>query len=585
MSIAWSTEDCTTPGQAPRLQNESHNALFICAFIVVGACFGANLFVGVLVNFWNEVSGTSLLTSAQEEWMLALQVAKLTQPREKKMTDYGIEEGSCRARLYGFIGTSTWFDVLSGAMVAANTMLLASESWPQSDAFTEQSQALNLGFLLFFSIELIVKLWCFGFDDLWSDHFQKFDWAVVIGSWMAEAFNGVGMQSLRSLRILRALKAFNWSETLRELALTLIQSIVPAFYLFSLILLTIFVYAIAGMQLFGQLPHGDRINSQDNFDDFFSAGRVLYQVGVGADFATMIMELDRRGTWGAFALFSSFYVIVQWVVVNLLIAALLAAFEANFVADHMTLRPAVIDEFTAVWCRQVEAVTAETKQEAAKSLGKKARGAVASYPMSKGMLATDEPSQDRLAVARLESLMIELKTKEECSELTAVMDRDPHYLNRIRFELQARRRRVARRDPHVMRMSSAGSPRSPHQTDVEDPQASAERAGAEWVNLESKPKETVSLSELLLTLALISYSYECLDLKERAEAAREWEASRERFASELIHIMMRHALLVRRLKAEPDGGDGVESRQLRAASKVIVLVRMNALVRLKKVNN
>lgn len=58
-------------------------------------------------------------------------------------------------------------------------------------------------------------------------------------------------------------------------------------------LLVIFVYAVAGMQLYGNIPQceGNKINDHQNFANIGRSMQFLYQIATGQDFITVVREV------------------------------------------------------------------------------------------------------------------------------------------------------------------------------------------------------------------------------------------------------------------------------------------------------
>ena len=144
----------------------------------------------------------------------------------------------------------------------------------------------------------------------------------------------VAVQAFRSLRILRVMLLLRASDTLQQLTYTLALSIIPSINLCILLSLLIFMYGIVGMQAFGQLPFDEFVNKNDNFDDIFSSCRFLFQIATGQDFMRLVYELEAAvpdASVHPFLFISSFYIVIQWVCMNVFVAVLLECFEDNFV--------------------------------------------------------------------------------------------------------------------------------------------------------------------------------------------------------------------------------------------------------------
>jgi Ca2+-binding EF-hand superfamily protein len=312
--ILHSAQDTTAVDQAPVENNEYYNGFFVYAYIVVAVFFGTNLFIGCMCSFYAEAAGSAVLTDAQFEWVLALSAAKNSSAKEKNFTDYGIEAGTPRYWLYRIVVENPWFERASAALIGLNMLMIACEHWPQPEDLTTVTFWGNLGFLLYFTVEMTMKLFCFGARGFWDDGFNKLDVLVVGSSWLVQAlewvgggFNNPSVQSLRSLRILRAFIVMRTSKKIRELCLTVVQSFVPAIYLTLVILLLTFIYAIVGMRYFGGLPLDQlsKINDYNNFDNIFNACKMLLQMVISQDFGILI-----RGQRGLACLSCTVYIML-----------------------------------------------------------------------------------------------------------------------------------------------------------------------------------------------------------------------------------------------------------------------------------
>ena len=111
---------------------------------------------------------------------------------------------------------------------------------------------------------------------------------------------------------------------------TITASIPPAVNVSAATMLLIFIFAVAGMQLYGdaeQCP-GNKINDEDNFGDIFHAIMLLYQIATGQDYVSIYSELAHVHKKPLpFAFFAVFNIVAVFVFLNLFVAVLLEKFE------------------------------------------------------------------------------------------------------------------------------------------------------------------------------------------------------------------------------------------------------------------
>merc|ERR1711988_209889 len=93
---------------------------------------------------------------------------------------------------------------------------------------------------------------------------NRLDAFTVVTSWIGiVAENAGGIQALRAIRVTRLLLLLKNAPQLQSLLKTLLISLLPAFNITILLLLVLFVYAVVGMHLFGEMPRGQFVTDQD----------------------------------------------------------------------------------------------------------------------------------------------------------------------------------------------------------------------------------------------------------------------------------------------------------------------------------
>jgi len=103
-----------------------------------------------------------------------------------------------------------YFDLIILVAIIINTVTLALDQYPDLPGWTlEVLQVLNYIFTTVFTVEVIFKLIGLGIFEYWRDHFNKFDFVIVVIS-IAELFSsGPGFFSaFRAFRLFKIFKHF-----------------------------------------------------------------------------------------------------------------------------------------------------------------------------------------------------------------------------------------------------------------------------------------------------------------------------------------------------------------------------------------
>ena len=361
-------------------------ALFFIVFLIVGAFFVLELFVGVVIQNFNKIkerTGKAMMTDAQKQWAATQSFVMKIKPERRLARPAGAIGGWC----YDFVMPSTnpRFQDFITMCILISSALSASVTFGDSDKKTRLLENCNLIFSIIFTIELILKLFGFGkryFDDGWN----RFDFIVVCSS---NAFSIIGFfvsqtgpisSVIRLVRVCRLFKLIKRVKNLRLLFNTLIVSIPSIINIGTLLLLLFFIYAVIGMQLFSFIPNNDEVTSQSNFRSFGSAMFLLLRFSTGENWngymrsiltnksdCVMFPKYNPDAPWclsnedypicteingcgagfSAFIYFYSFTLLISFVIMNLFVGIVLEAFENGNEGD--ILSPDDMNHFTQCW--------------------------------------------------------------------------------------------------------------------------------------------------------------------------------------------------------------------------------------------
>ena len=148
----------------------------------------------------------------------------------------------------------------------------------QSDSQAGIIDLLNNICLLFFTFEVLLKLFAYFPTQYWQDGWNRFDTFVVVISWAAIIFELRSVQALRAVRALRIALVLKNAHGIRMLFETIMLSFYPSINISVLLLLLYSLFAIGGMQMFGHMP----------MQDVECAAP-----GAGADFGKRILERQK----------------------------------------------------------------------------------------------------------------------------------------------------------------------------------------------------------------------------------------------------------------------------------------------------
>ncbi|ESO01954.1 hypothetical protein HELRODRAFT_161162 [Helobdella robusta] len=205
---------------------------------------------------------------------------------------------------------STIFEYIIMVMIACNTILLMMKYTPRSknasfESYTSILAVLNMAFTTVFTVETVLKIIAFGLKNYFKDAWNVFDFVTIIGSitdvlyteiyQKINAVETLGLFNFGFLRLFRAarlIKLLRQGYTIRILLWTFVQSFKALPYVILLIAMLFFIYAIIGMQIFGniRLKPGTEINRHNNFRSFFDGVMLLFRCATGESWQQIMLS-------------------------------------------------------------------------------------------------------------------------------------------------------------------------------------------------------------------------------------------------------------------------------------------------------
>ncbi|CAF4986441.1 unnamed protein product, partial [Rotaria sp. Silwood1] len=212
---------------------------------------------------------------------------------------------------------------------------MALDHHGQSELMTRILVTGNYIFTAIFTAECVLKIIALTPAKYLRNGWNVFDLVIVTVSVIELGLAGVkGLSVLRSFRLLRVFKLAKSWQTLNRLMSIIAKSIGALGNLTLVLVIIIFIFAVMGMQLFGQ-KYYDKFGKDIprwNFFDFFHAFMIVFRVLCGEWIESMWVCLECAG-WPCVPFFLLTFVIGNLVILNLFLALLLASFGSSVLTE------------------------------------------------------------------------------------------------------------------------------------------------------------------------------------------------------------------------------------------------------------
>ncbi|XP_077309234.1 voltage-dependent R-type calcium channel subunit alpha-1E isoform X2 [Lithobates pipiens] len=366
--------DVTEEDRGPSRGNRMEMSIFYVVYFVVFPFFFVNIFVALIIITFQE-QGDKMMEECRLEKneRACIDFAISAKPLTRYMPQ---NRHTFQYRVWHFV-VSPSFEYTIMAMIALNTVVLMMKYYQAPYTYELALKYLNIAFTMLFSLECILKIIAFGFLNYFRDTWNIFDFITVIGS-ITEIIltdsklvntSSFNMSFLKLFRAARLIKLLRQGYTIRILLWTFVQSFKALPYVCLLIAMLFFIYAIIGMQVFGniRLEEESHINRHNNFRSFSSSLMLLFRSATGEAWQEIMLsclgdkgcepdtsapgghnENERCGTDLAYVYFVSFIFFCSFLMLNLFVAVIMDNFE-YLTRDSSILGPHHLDEFVRIW--------------------------------------------------------------------------------------------------------------------------------------------------------------------------------------------------------------------------------------------
>ncbi|XP_032916280.1 sodium channel protein type 5 subunit alpha-like isoform X5 [Catharus ustulatus] len=377
MEIMYAAVDSRECEEQPEWECNLYMYLYFVIFIIFGSFFTLNLFIGVIIDNFNQqkkkLGGQDIfMTEEQKKYYNAMK--KLGSKKPQKPIPRPLN------KYQGFIFdvvSKQAFDVSIMILICLNMVTMMVETDDQSQEKVNILHKINMLFVAIFTGECIFKMLAlrhYYFTNGWN----IFDFVVVIlsivGTVLSDIiqkyfFSPTLFRVIRLARIGRILRLIRGAKGIRTLLFALMMSLPALFNIGLLLFLVMFIYAIFGMANFAYVKKEYGIDDMFNFQTFANSMLCLFQITTSAGWDGLLNPIlntgppycdpnlpnanGSKGDCGSPAvgiLFFVTYIIISFlIVVNMYIAIILENFSVATEESTEPLSEDDFDMFYEIW--------------------------------------------------------------------------------------------------------------------------------------------------------------------------------------------------------------------------------------------
>ncbi|KAM9520454.1 sodium channel protein type 4 subunit alpha isoform 2-T2 [Guaruba guarouba] len=371
MDIMYAAVDSREIEEQPVYEINLYMYIYFVVFIIFGAFFTLNLFIGVIIDNFNQqkkkFGGKDIfMTEEQKKYYNAMKKLGSKKPQKPIPRPANKFQGMA----YTLV-TKQVFDIVIMILICLNMVTMMVETDDQSELKTSVLYKINLVFIVIFTGECVLKMFALR-QYFFTIGWNIFDFVVVILSILGIVLSDIIekyfvsptlFRVIRLARIGRVLRLIRGAKGIRTLLFALMMSLPALFNIGLLLFLVMFIYSIFGMSNFAYVKKEAGIDDIFNFETFGNSIICLFQITTSAGWDGLLSPILNSGppdcdpdlenpgssvkgdcgnpSIGIF-FFCSYIIISFLIVVNMYIAIILENFS---VATEESSEPLCEDDF------------------------------------------------------------------------------------------------------------------------------------------------------------------------------------------------------------------------------------------------
>ncbi len=287
----------------------------------------------------------------------------LVQPIRKFIFETSLDAHFVRLHLQWLVAHS-YFEGCISCCIGLSIFSMTFDSFQADDWQIHLIEYASTFFTAVFGFEVIFKVIAVYPTAYFADSWNRFDYSVSILSLLAfpleqfsASFNPKVIRAVRLVRVLRSIRIFKFAQGMARLIQSIVRSFPSVSNLFAIIFLGTFVFAVLGVELFGDMCiDGDDplslrckgidpsyfLSDRANFRNLGNACYVMYRLIISDNwseiFQTMIVSIPNCQSKGPYntcgiPLFAPYYfmtfvIITTLSLLNILVAIMIYFFDA-----------------------------------------------------------------------------------------------------------------------------------------------------------------------------------------------------------------------------------------------------------------
>ncbi|XP_050578860.1 voltage-dependent calcium channel type A subunit alpha-1 isoform X16 [Bombus affinis] len=321
-------------------------SIFYIVYFIVFPFFFVNIFVALIIITFQEQGEAELQDGEiDKNQKSCIDFTIQARPLERYMPK---ERNSVKYKIWRIV-VSTPFEYFIMGLIVLNTVLLMMKNFFK-DAWNMFDFVTVIGSIV---------------DALVIEFGERFSSMPSGGQLGEKKENFINVGFLRLFRAARLIKLLRQGYTIRILLWTFVQSFKALPYVCLLIAMLFFIYAIIGMQVFGNiaLDADSSITKHNNFQSFIQGLMLLFRCATGEAWPNIMLSCVKGrpcdvkagkqepggcGSNIAYAYFVSFIFFCSFLMLNLFVAVIMDNFD-YLTRDSSILGAHHLDEFVRIW--------------------------------------------------------------------------------------------------------------------------------------------------------------------------------------------------------------------------------------------
>uniref|UniRef100_A0A8C0H438 Sodium channel protein n=1 Tax=Chelonoidis abingdonii TaxID=106734 RepID=A0A8C0H438_CHEAB len=370
MDIMYAAVDSREIEEQPLYETNLYMYIYFVIFIIFGAFFTLNLFIGVIIDNFNQqkkkIRKDIFMTEEQKKYYNAMKKLGSKKPQKPIPRPHN----KCQGLVFDIV-TKQAFDIIIMVLICLNMVTMMVETDDQSPTKISILYNINMIFIVIFTGECLLKMFALRYY-YFTIGWNIFDFVVVIlsigGIVLADIIEKYFVSPtlfrvIRLARIGRVLRLIRGAKGIRTLLFALMMSLPALFNIGLLLFLVMFIYSIFGMSNFAYVKKESGIDDIFNFETFGNSIICLFQITTSAGWDGLLNPIlnsgppdcdpdlenpgsSVKGNCGnpsiGICFFCTYIIISFLIVVNMYIAIILENFN---VATEESSEPLCEDDF------------------------------------------------------------------------------------------------------------------------------------------------------------------------------------------------------------------------------------------------